>query len=337
VLGGEEVNFVETDAWYHVRLVENQVRHFPWGVSVDPYAAAGGQFVPIATAVRHADIHRRRPPARHAGGASAIERIAAFVSPVFGTLAVVAAWALGRVLFGPSAGLVAAALLATMPGHFLDRTSLGFVDHHALEALLSLLTLFFLARGTSRAGGASVSDHVLAGLALGLYLLTWASGAFFVAILGLWLFVVALQAPSGRQLANTARLLGVSALVALVLVLAFQNPGIYRYGTQVLALGGLAAHLPGRPVWRAACERDALACDRASGDSGGLAIGITSSGCGARISFVKSWRTCCGSHPMRRAWPCSRRDRSFSIRVSGTGGSRGSSFAPGSSSGRSRW
>lgn len=239
VLGGDEVSFVETDAWYHVRIVENQVRNFPWRVTVDPYAAAGGQFVPIAplydtlTAAVVVLLHGTQ------AGTSAIERVAAITPPVLGMLAVVMAWALGRQLFTPSAGLVGAALLATMPGHFFDRTSLGFVDHHALEALLALLTLFVLARGTLRRDGASWTDHALGGLALGLYLLTWGSGAFFVAILGLWLFVVALQAPPGPQLANAARLLGGSALGALVLVLAFQDPGIYRYGTQVLALAGL--------------------------------------------------------------------------------------------------
>ncbi len=34
VFGGPtDVNFLETDAWYHVRLVENQVRNFPWRVT----------------------------------------------------------------------------------------------------------------------------------------------------------------------------------------------------------------------------------------------------------------------------------------------------------------
>src|SRR4029450_8038857 len=52
--------------------------------------------------------------------------------------------------------------------------------------------------------------------------------------------VVALQAPPGGQLARTARLLGVCAVVALALLGVFQDPGMYRYGSQVLALAGLA-------------------------------------------------------------------------------------------------
>jgi oligosaccharyl transferase (archaeosortase A-associated) len=244
VLGGEEVNFLETDASYHVRLAESQVRNYPWRVTVDPYAAAGGQFVPVAplydTLTSTAVVLRYGPQA----STIAIERIAAYGPPVLGTLAVVAAWALGAVLFGSRAGLMGAAMLATMPGHFLDRTMLGFVDHHALEALLALLTLVTLARACPPAGEStspSVSPALLAGLALGLYLLTWGSGAFLVAILGLWLFIVVLQSRSRADVAAVARVLLITVLVAGALVLLFQDPRMYRYGTQVFALAGLAA------------------------------------------------------------------------------------------------
>jgi asparagine N-glycosylation enzyme membrane subunit Stt3 len=42
------VNFLETDAWYHVRLVQNQVVNYPHRVTVDPYAAPDGQYVAVA-------------------------------------------------------------------------------------------------------------------------------------------------------------------------------------------------------------------------------------------------------------------------------------------------
>ncbi len=48
VLGGARVNFLETDAWYHVRLAESQVRNFPHRITVDPYAAPDGQYVAVA-------------------------------------------------------------------------------------------------------------------------------------------------------------------------------------------------------------------------------------------------------------------------------------------------
>jgi oligosaccharyl transferase (archaeosortase A-associated) len=239
VLGREEVDFLETDAFYHVRLVENQVRNFPWRVTVDPFAASGGQFVPIAplydtlTSAVVIVLYGRD------ASAGVVERTAAMMPPALGALVVIAVWALAAQLFGSRAGLFAAALVTTMPGHFLDRTMLGFVDHHALEALLSLLVILALVRAMRPA--ASMAAAMLPGVMLGLYLLTWASGAFLVALLGLWLFVVVVRSSSRDEVAAVARLLAGTAAVALALVLAFQDPRMYRYGTQVLALVGLAA------------------------------------------------------------------------------------------------
>ncbi len=109
VFGGPDANFLETDAWYHVRLVENQVRNFPWRVTLDPYAAPGGQFVPIAplydTMTSTAVVAAPRPRCR----SPAVERVAAFLPPIFGTLAVVVVWALARRVFGCRAAFLSAA------------------------------------------------------------------------------------------------------------------------------------------------------------------------------------------------------------------------------------
>ncbi len=281
VLGSDSVNFLETDAWYHVRLVENQVRNFPWRVTLDPYAAPGGQFVPIAplydtiTSIAVVVLHGRD------AATTSIERVAAFVPPILGTLAVVTTWALGRRLFDRRAGLLAAALLAVLPGHFMDRTMLGFVDHHALEALLALATLLAIARGlrppsppaTSVPSEETVRDaqvlvsgvstdrdkvaaaamfpgwgrrspagtEVVTGVVLGLYLLAWGSGAFLVAILGLWLALLIPLTRGAEHLPHAARLMGITSPVALCLVVAFQDPRMHRYGTQIISLVGLAA------------------------------------------------------------------------------------------------
>src|SRR4051812_41608759 len=215
--GGARVNFLETDAWYHVRLAESQVRNFPHRITVDPYAAPDGQYVAVAplldaTIATVAFVtHGRQASTAY------IERIAALAPAIAGVLAVVAVWALATLAFDRRAGLIAALLAAVLPGHFLDRTLLGFVDHHALEVLLSFATLAFIAYGSA----------IGAGVALGAYLLAWASGAYFVFILALWVLLTAILAPARREAA--ARFTAQVGIIALALVIAFQDPALFRY------------------------------------------------------------------------------------------------------------
>ncbi len=248
------VNFLETDAWYHVRLVENQVRNFPHRVTRDPYASPGGQYVAVAPLLD--TVIATAVFATQGRGASPayIERVAALVPAVVGVLAVLAVWALATIAFDRRAGLMAALLAAILPGHFLDRTLVGFVDHHALEVLLAMATLAALALGTSRGKAPSRPDDVsrparlfptggtlpsvTAGVFLGLYLLAWASAAYFVAILILWVAVAALLCPPARA-AETGRHAAVAAAIAMFIVLMFQDPDLFRYNTQIASLIGL--------------------------------------------------------------------------------------------------
>lgn len=224
---GPRVNFLETDAWYHVRLAQNQVVNFPHRVTTDPYAAPGGQYVAVAplldTIIATAVVITQGRDA----SADYIERIAAMVPAVVGVLAVAAVWVLATWAFDRRAGLIAAFLAAVLPGHFLDRTLVGFVDHHALEVLLSIATLAALVRENGPA----------AGIFLGLYLLSWASGSYFVAILTLWIVLTAVVAKPA-DVGPDGRLATITAAVAITIVLVCQDPALFRYNTQIAALAG---------------------------------------------------------------------------------------------------
>ena len=229
VLGSNRVNFLETDAWYHVRLAENQVRNFPHRVTVDPYASPGGQYVAVAPLLDTVIATAVFVTQGRDASVEYIERVAAMVPAVVGVLAVAAVWALATIAFDRRAGLIAGLLAAILPGHFLDRTLVGFVDHHALEVLLAFATL-----------AALVAGSMTAGIFLGLYLLAWASGAYFVAILTLWIVLVALICPAERGTA-TAKQATIAAAIALLIVVIFQDPGLFRYNTQIASLAGLLA------------------------------------------------------------------------------------------------
>ena len=224
---GGRVNFLETDAWYHVRLAESQVRNFPHRITVDPYAAPGGQYVAVAPLLDMVIATAVFVTQGRDASTEFIARVAAIVPAIIGVLAVVAVWVLATVAFDRRAGLYAGLLAAILPGHFLDRTLIGFVDHHALEVLLSVATLAFIASGSV----------IGAGVSLGLYLLAWASGSYFVFILAVWLVVTAMLSPARR--ASVARFTAIAAAIALAIVIVFQDPGLFRYNTQITALIGL--------------------------------------------------------------------------------------------------
>ncbi len=236
VFGGR-VNFLENDSWYHVRLAENQVRNYPRRVTVDPYASPGGQYVAVAplldTIIATAAVvtQGRSATTEH------IERVAALVPAVVGVLAVAAVWALATIAFDRRAGLIAGLLAAILPGHFLDRTLVGFVDHHALEVLLSFATAAALVYASKTGDRRSA---IIAGICLGLYLLTWASGAYLVAILTLWIVLAAMVSPTAEAII-AATGTAIAAGTALVIVLVLQDPALFRYNTQVAALVGLLA------------------------------------------------------------------------------------------------
>lgn len=245
VLGSARVNFLETDAWYHVRIAENQVRNFPHRVTVDPYAAPNGQYVAVAPLL---DVIVSTVVVATQGTAAStqyIERVAALVPAVIGVLAVAAVWALGTLAFDRRAGLIAGLLAAVLPGHFLDRTLVGFVDHHALEVLLSFATLasmIWAMRPDPRSlipDPRSLIPALAAGVCLGLYLLAWSSGAYFVAILAGWIVLVPLVGASRILIASAARASGITAFTALVIVVGLQDPALFRYNTQLASLGAL--------------------------------------------------------------------------------------------------
>ncbi|MGE3275031.1 MAG: STT3 domain-containing protein [Vicinamibacterales bacterium] len=243
VFDGGGVDFLEADAWYHARVVEHQVRNFPHRLTVDPYAAPGGQYVPVAPLLD--TVIATSVWAVHGRDATTaqVEAIAALVPPLLGALTVCAVFALAGTVLGRTEALLAALLAAILPGHFLDRTLLGFVDHHALEVCLSMATLACLARAVRGPGtvGAGLGPAALAGAFLGLYLLSWTSGAFLVAALALWLAGLACVARVGGTVRQAAVALTVAAGVALVMVVIFEDPALYRRGAQVLALAGTLA------------------------------------------------------------------------------------------------
>ncbi|MGA3203485.1 MAG: STT3 domain-containing protein [Bryobacteraceae bacterium] len=248
VFQGDFVNFQETDAWFHVRIVENLVRHFPHLMSIDPYSGIGPA-EGLATGPFYDWLLGGIAWLAGAGHPSEglLLGIAAWYPAVLGALIVPVVFLLGRKIFGVLAGLCAASVIATLPGHFLMVSSLGFTDHHVMESLLS--ALFLLALLDALEKPESNVRAALAGLALSAYLLTFVGGAFFVAIVVAWAAYDRIRCLWPREEPSfPGRPFMASFALAAAMVAPFYKQLWMPYSIAALLLGATAVFLLDRSI-----------------------------------------------------------------------------------------
>jgi len=181
------ITYQETDAWFHVRTVENLVHHYPRRMERDPYGSyPDGQVVdtgPFYDLLLGGVIWL-------AGAGHPTEEltdtIAAWYPAVLGLLLAPAAFLLGRSVFGREVGLFSALIAASLPGVFLSVSRIGYTDHHVMESLLATVFLWLLVRCLDKPR--SPGRIIAAGLGLTAYLLTFVAGSFLVGIVVLWAF-----------------------------------------------------------------------------------------------------------------------------------------------------
>jgi oligosaccharyl transferase (archaeosortase A-associated) len=199
--------FRETDAYYHMRNIENLLHHFPHFNSFDPYVlypgGGGGPARPffdwlVAGIILLVSLGS---PTQHT-----IDVVGAYIPTILGTLTLIPVYFIGKELFNRWVGVISAALLAILPGEFMNRSLLGFTDHHVAEALFSTAAILFFILALNRARGREISfGHflsrdwstitkplvytLLAGIFLGIYLLSWQGGLLFVFIIFVYLVI----------------------------------------------------------------------------------------------------------------------------------------------------
>lgn len=227
IFQGARVVFASNDPWIHMRNVDNVAAHWPFPVWFDPYRLApGGQFAeaPLMDVVI-AGIARMT--------ALPLDVVGAWFPAVAGALIPIPVFLLTRRLFGRGEAAIAALLIAILPGQLLQRSLLGFTDHHVVEALLTATVLLCLARAVE---SRRMIESLAAGVFLGLYLLAWSSGAFLVAIVTAW---AAVEAARGVRITRVVA-------PAFVIALLMAAPAAMHL-TRPMALtipalaGGLAA------------------------------------------------------------------------------------------------
>ena len=245
---GPYVNFQGTDPWYHVRAVEYLIHQFPYTLGFDPYALhPGGQHVAVGPLFDLAVAAIALVAGFGSPSSSLTYTICAWFPAILGALIPIPIYFLGKRLRDVKAGLIAAALIAILPGPLLRRSLLGYADHHVAECLLSLITAVLFLRAIHRFNrtatavdpkrcrgptsvGAGLWSAAGAGIALGAYLLTWVGGSLFVLVIFCALVCHAIADHfSGRSPAAPCRVGIVAFGCALLMVLPYYRIPGFQY------------------------------------------------------------------------------------------------------------
>jgi len=207
------------DELYHLRRIWWSVVNFPASLEFDPY-------------MNHPEGARPHWPPFFDWGIAALARalvgpddqhgvevVAAWVPPVLGALAVVAAAWLARRTFSPAAGWVTGALLVVLPAHVFH-SALGMVDHHVAVGLVAIGLLAAAMRlaeplgPAGRLGGAVATGGAMAA-AIGL----WPGALLHVLVVQLFLAAQVLTPPvRATAIARARALAGAHALAATLLL-----------------------------------------------------------------------------------------------------------------------
>ena len=236
---GGFVSFQDTDAWYHYRVIENLLAHFPWRITFDPYGVYPGGQDPRFGGLYDLVVGFAAWALGWGSPLPELIRTVTAWSPVaLAALVPAAVYGLARSLFSTPAALAAAWIIAVLPGNWLAVSRLGFADHHVAEALFSTLALW----GLMRSFEGRWTHAAWAGLALGAYLATWATGALLVLIVALW---VGLDLLARNLLGRPTQVVSGRVAIALAVAWIFVAPFASHQWTIYthLALGGALAGL----------------------------------------------------------------------------------------------
>ena len=238
--GATYVNVASDDAPEQMRMIFNTIAHFPIREMYDPFThfpfgspVHYGPFFTLMIAFASIVVGLGHP------STMLVQTVAAYFPAILGGLCAIPTYYIGKKLYGRNVGLLAAFFLAFMPGEFLGRSTLGFVDHHVAEVFFSACAIAMLAYALDAAGKAGLSLAqikaknfsaigkplilaALAGVAYALYILEW-PGALMMGFMLFVYFVIQaiinhLSGKSQDQLLIVATLL---YLVPAILVLPY--------------------------------------------------------------------------------------------------------------------
>jgi dolichyl-diphosphooligosaccharide--protein glycosyltransferase len=251
-----------------MRLVENLAAHFPNLTQFDPYYVfpdgARTDREPLFFAYLLGGIAWLAGlgrPTTHM-----VDVVTVFVPPFLAVMSIIAAFFIGKAIANKWVGLIAAALLAVMPGEFLNRSLLGYTDHHIAEVLWSTLFMLFTMLAFKFGEGMDIKlirekgwksiikpllMCILAGVVLAFYMATWAGAALFILVLFIFLIIQIIIDYSRGISSLTTGAIGTAILLTALIV--YLPMGVKLFVTLLSLVGGIVStiFLAGLAEWMA--------------------------------------------------------------------------------------
>ncbi|MEF8820982.1 MAG: oligosaccharyl transferase, archaeosortase A system-associated, partial [Halovenus sp.] len=264
------------DPWYHLRstqyVVENNLAtmpfdpwtYFPVGTSNAQFGTLFDQIIGFSALV----VGLGNP-------SESLVRQIVLVAPAFFALALcIPAYVIGRRLGGRFGGIAAVAFIAFAPDRLLQVSLAGFTDHHVAEALFMSIAILgvmvalavaerekpvyeLVAAGEIQALRGTIGWSILAGIAMSLYIWTWAPGVWVFGILGVFFVLhLSLQHLRGQSPEHAAFVGSISLLTAGVLQLAAVQTLEISATARSILQPGLAFAVAGGVVFMAWLSRE---------------------------------------------------------------------------------
>jgi oligosaccharyl transferase (archaeosortase A-associated) len=237
------VRFGGNDPWYHMRLVNVLLENYPHRMFFDPMTNyPNGSYIHFGPlfdqmiAIICLILGVGNP------STELINNVGVYFPAVLGALVVIPVYYIGKTLGGRKVGILAAILIAFAPGQFLQRSLMGFTDHHVAETLFStFFIMFFMLAVISSKKNRIRFEHiknkewnklkgpiaysVMAGVMYSAYQLSWPGAPLFeliVLIYALFQYILDnLRKENSDYLAITGI---ITFFVSLILILPFVHP-----------------------------------------------------------------------------------------------------------------
>ncbi|MFC1870782.1 oligosaccharyl transferase, archaeosortase A system-associated [Chloroflexota bacterium] len=240
------VMFRGNDPYFFLRQVDNLIHNYPHLMSFDPYTRfpqgmwlSDLNFWPYFFGTITWLFGLTSPTER------TIDVVGVYLPAILGALAVIPVYFIGKELVNRWTGIIAAGLITIMPSEFLGRTMLGFADRDALEVLLTVLSMLFLilAIKNAKKKELTLSDvkrwhwavfirplaySFIAGIFLGMFLLTWRGAFLLVLIIAAYLIVQSIIDHLKKQSTDYVCIVGATTfLFALITFLPAYGSYVY--------------------------------------------------------------------------------------------------------------